>query len=116
MNRRDFLKAAFAGLVALVLPKGKREPPCSTVTYADAEAHWERLHQTESMAPDDYGLYLRNGSEWEPVTGEWTVTTGDGRHYSGKGASLKCHTLSLPFYVTTDLIADWEAMGWKPRG
>ena len=50
MNRRDFLKTAFAGLVALVLPKGKAEGTAGTnacVEIADGERWAEIRTQME---------------------------------------------------------------------
>ena len=65
MNRRDFIKTAFAGafagLVALVLPKGKRdEPDNPAVTYADVDALFKRPWE-----PDKHELYLPgDGHGW----------------------------------------------------
>ena len=93
MNRRDFLKTAFAGavagLVALVLPKGKAEapPPSMHVRFTESETAWRYI-------------------SWGPSPEIITVP---------KGAQIKCHTLG-PLFATDEQIADWEAVGWKAWG
>lgn len=69
MNRREFMRAALAGLVALVLPKGKQEAPVPTVTYGDVDKLWRRDHG--GMPIVDGSLHVRFDSSDE----RWRWTT-----------------------------------------
>ena len=58
MNRRDFLKAAVAGLVALVLPEGKAEapPPSMHVRFTEDETAWRYTSSGWVDVPGPYQM------------------------------------------------------------
>ena len=45
-----------------------------------------------------------------------TVTYADVRAMFDRNHKLETHSTVGPMFATDDLIADWEAMGWKPEG
>ena len=90
MNRRDFLKAAFAGLVALVLPKGKAAVEQETlfgypvVEWVDAPEFGQ-----SPIVLDDFGylpgdkLWINYGGKWETIkNGTATLTNTQGDSFS----------------------------------
>lgn len=112
MNRREFIRAALAGLVAAILPKGKQAAPVPTVTYDDIDKLWRRNHGGMSIVgesgPERIGnpsaLMIDSFGVWSP-------------EIEVRGPFLKCHTLCItPIEVTDELMDDWIAMGWKPNG
>ena len=118
MNRRDFLKAAFAGLVALVLPKGKAaveqetlfgrpvvdwvDAPCPTVTYADVDALFNR----PVVYVDGFGGF----DEYDGPFYDWT------KGNAWDKVELETHSTVGTLFATDEQIADWEAVGWKAWG
>ena len=142
MNRRNFIKAAIAGLAALVLPKGKAEAPAPTYSgYTwwkrdSTSGEWSLCNAEEPSpeiislpdgtkltmtATDGHGPFVMlddpdryAGGSFGDFSdgGEDHLTTWTGLEWG----SLETHSTIRPLFATDDMIADWEAMGWKPEG
>jgi len=121
MNRRDFIKTALAGLAALVLPKGKAEeaPPSMHVRFTESETAWRYIWPSAKSeiisVPGCAKLATYTGGWIEPAESSWSLCSADGKCIEARGR-LEMHRTVSPLFVTDEMIADWEAMGWKPEG
>ena len=116
MTRRDFIKTALAGLAALVLPKRKAEATCySVVTREDVEALLARPSLGCKPLEPSKWRYISPSGWIEPAESSWSLCNAYGECIGARGR-LEMHRTVSPLYATDEMIADWEAMGWKPKG
>ena len=136
MNRRDFLKAAgaaVAGLVALVLPKGKAEAEsvaewslCNAdgkcIGGRDARIEWATDDGERSQAVTYADVDALFNRPVVYVDGFGGFDEYDGPFYDWtKGnawdkVELETHSTVGPMFTTDDLLADWGARHWLPEG
>ena len=79
MNRREFMRAALAGLAVAILPKGKQAVPVPTVTYDDIDKLWRRNHGGMALVGESGPVRIGNSSAlmmdnfgvWSPEIEVW---------------------------------------------
>ena len=107
MNRRDFIKTALVGLAALVLPKAQEPAPLPD-TLLGVPIIWREVPSMISSKEIVLGGWI------EPAESSWSLCNADGECIGARGR-LKMHSTVSPLFATDEMIADWEAIGWKSK-
>jgi len=127
MNRRDFIKAALAGLFVRFMARRMASAILTAEIAGDAREGVEVVGLLRSTAedvgapPQSRALNRADAEpfiEWETIDGveQETLFGYPIVYVDNLEDHLRTESLCGDLYATDELLEDWIAMGWKPNG